>query len=102
MKTPTIHDIKFDVENSKENHYFFSRKTLKFFGQTMRDFHVKKSPTGRIFILATMYYDTNYSAGYTFREYIDHNLVTPRNDDGSEVKHGRYDLQEIYDFIRSH
>lgn len=100
MKTPTIYDIKY---RTLENQFhFFDRDTLKFFGQTMKDFRVKKSPTGRIFILATMYYDTNYAAGYTFREFVNNNLITPRNDDGTAIKCGCYDLDEIYDYIKSH
>lgn len=39
MKRLTIYDIKYRVENAP---YFFSRKTMKFFNQTLKDFKVYK------------------------------------------------------------
>lgn len=39
-KRLTIYDIKYRTLESSP--YFFDRKTLKFFGQTMRDFSVYK------------------------------------------------------------
>ena len=54
MKTPTISDIKY----------------MKFFGQTMRDFRVRKSPKGRIFIFAKGKHNT-----YSFRQYTPSNKV---------------------------
>ena len=48
----TIYDIKrLTAETSP---YFFVPKTLKFFGQTMRSFSVKKQPDGRYLITAPM------------------------------------------------
>ena len=100
-KKPTIYDIKYDVENSKENCYFFSYKTLKFFGQTMKSFSVRKSPSGRIFILAPSYWD-NHLMGYTFKEYKDHNLINPLFDDNTQIPKTKEYLQTILDYIQSH
>ena len=49
MKTPTIYDIKYQVQRTS---HYFERDTMRFFGQTLKDFHVKKSPQGNIFIYA--------------------------------------------------
>jgi hypothetical protein len=48
----TIYDIKRLTEST--NPYFFSRKTLSFFGQTMRSFSMSKQPDGKILISAPM------------------------------------------------
>jgi len=46
----TIYKIK---ELTKETApYFFDRKTMKFFGQTLKDFTVKKQKDGRYLITA--------------------------------------------------
>ena len=46
----TIYDIK--RLTSETSPYFFTSKTLKFFGQTMRSFSVKKQEDGRYLITA--------------------------------------------------
>lgn len=68
MKNPTIYDIS---NNTRKNQpYFFSNKTLKFFGQTMKSFKVYKNPSNRIFIYALMYAGKNGNlCGITLREY---------------------------------
>jgi len=48
----TIHDIKRLSEDKAP--YFFTRKTLQFFGQTMRSFSVMKQTDGRARISAPM------------------------------------------------
>ncbi|MEI7792800.1 MAG: hypothetical protein WCI57_04925 [Candidatus Berkelbacteria bacterium] len=53
MKTLTIYDIKRFSEDASP--YFFDRKTLKFFGQTMKDFKVYKQTDGRYLITAPMF-----------------------------------------------
>jgi hypothetical protein len=54
MKTLTIYDIKYLSENSAP--YFFTRKTLKFFGQTLKSFRVYKiKETGKYLIQVNMY-----------------------------------------------
>jgi hypothetical protein len=69
MKKPTISEIKSNTEINSP--YFFSRDTLKFFGQTMKSFKVYKDSNNRIFIYAKMYdRDRNYQ-GDSIREYID-------------------------------
>ena len=52
MTRLTIYDIKrLTLESSP---YFFTAKTLKFFGQTMRSFSVRKQADGRTKISAPM------------------------------------------------
>jgi hypothetical protein len=50
----TIYEIKKELEKNKNNHYFFSRKTMKFFGQTMKSFKVCPLKDGRFLITAPM------------------------------------------------
>jgi len=50
MKRLTIHDIKYRVQDTSP--YFFSRDTLRFFGQRMKDFRVYKQADGRYMIRA--------------------------------------------------
>jgi len=47
-----IYEIKNRTQETSP--YFFSSKTLKFFGQTMRSFKTKKQADGRIYIFAPM------------------------------------------------
>lgn len=61
----TIYDIK---EKTKETEpYFFSRDTMKFFHQTMRDFHVKKQTDGRYYVYAIMRDHSGRQVGLTQR-----------------------------------
>jgi hypothetical protein len=48
----TISEIKRKTELTAP--YYFSRKTMRFFGQTMRDFKVYKQEDGRYLITAPM------------------------------------------------
>ena len=48
----TIYQIK--QRTLQNSPYFFTRKTMQFFGQTMRSFSVKKQPDGRYLISAPM------------------------------------------------
>lgn len=52
QKSLTIYDIKYRTQETAP--YFFVPKTLKFFGQTMRSFSVKKQADGRYYISAPM------------------------------------------------
>ena len=45
----TIYEIKKRTEKSSP--YFFTRNTLKFFGQKMKDFHVKKTKKSNLFYI---------------------------------------------------
>ncbi len=51
-KKPTIYEIA--ELTSKTSPYFFSKKTLKFFGQRMSSFKVYKQDDGRYLITAPM------------------------------------------------
>lgn len=51
MKRITIYDIKYRLENEP---YFFTRNTMKFFHQTLKDFSVKKLGGGLYKISAPM------------------------------------------------
>lgn len=51
-KRLTIYDIKRLTQDTAP--YFFTTKTLKFFGQTMRSFSVSKQSDGRYLITAPM------------------------------------------------
>ncbi len=62
MKTPTISDVKYDTLATSP--YYFDRASMKFFGQTMRSFKVRKSPKGRFFLLGKSKH------GYSFRQYV--------------------------------
>lgn len=48
----TIQEIK--AATSKTSPYFFSKDTLRFFGQTLRSFKVSKQKDGRFLIKAPM------------------------------------------------
>ena len=61
-RKPTIYDIK-----RSDISHFFSRDSMKFFGQTLKDFKVKLV-AGRVFIYAPSRWSGKLM-GYTFREY---------------------------------
>jgi len=73
MKTPTIYDIK--RQTAETAPYFFNRQSMKFFNQTLKDFIVKQSPTGRIFIYAKSIISYNI-LHFTIREYADGKLLS--------------------------
>jgi len=54
MKSPTIYDIK--RLTAKTSPHYFDRKTMKAFGQTLRDFRVRKLDGGKFLISAPMKY----------------------------------------------
>lgn len=60
MRKPTIYEIK--RATAETSPYFFSRKTLKFFGQTMKSFKVTRCDDGRFLI-----YAPTKTGGYTRR-----------------------------------
>lgn len=51
----TISEVKYRTQEKQP--YFFDRKSMKFFGQTMRDFKVYKQSDGRFEITAPMRMD---------------------------------------------
>jgi hypothetical protein len=56
----TIYQIKNRLENAP---YFFDRKTLKFFNQTLKSFKVRKLENGNFYIFAP------HKNGFTEREF---------------------------------
>lgn len=48
----TIYEIKRRTQETAP--YFFSRNSMRFFGQTLKDFKVRKQPDGRYKITAPM------------------------------------------------
>lgn len=94
MKTPTIYDIKYTIEN--ESHYF-DRKSMRFFGQTLKDFKVIKSPQGNIFLYAPIYdsFTKKFTGGYSFREFKDNKLC-------HISLSGLLTLNTIMDYISTH
>lgn len=61
----TIYDIKRMSESNAP--YFFERKTLKFFNQTLKDFSVKKLNEERYYISAPMRDSRGHQVGVTKR-----------------------------------
>jgi hypothetical protein len=47
--------------------YFFTKETLRFFGQKMSSFSVKKQPDGRVKISAPMFDRSGRNVGQTIR-----------------------------------
>lgn len=89
----TISDVKSDTLATSP--HYFDRASMKFFGQTMRDFKVRKSPKGKFFILA------KGKNGYSFRQYVP----------GKRMGHGELrvvrgviapTLPQIESYIRNH
>ncbi len=78
-RKPTVSEIK--QATLRKSPYFFSRDTLKFFGQTMGSFKVAQSPRGNIYIYAKGY-DTDRGVrrfmGYSFRQFKDGDLKSIR------------------------
>ena len=56
MKTPTIYEIKELVVNSP---FLFSRKSMKTFNQTLKDFHVNKTLCEYVFYLYAPSFNNN-------------------------------------------
>ena len=91
---PAIQEIK--TYTGSESPYFFSRDTMRFFGQTMKSFKVILSPDReRCFIYAPIRdrWESRFM-GYTFREYKNYNLIPVRDFHGDTEK-------EILEYIES-
>lgn len=73
-KKPTIYDIKFATEAKAP--FYFARKTMRGFGQTMKSFSVIVSPKGNIFIAAPSYMgrDGKRIIGYSVRQFTGDDL----------------------------
>ena len=61
----TIYEIKRRTEETSP--YFFTRDTLKFFNQTLKQFSVNKSECGRYFITCPMTDNNGRNVGRTER-----------------------------------
>ena len=61
----TIYDIK--TRTQEKQPYFFTRETMRFFHQTMRDFKIKKQPDGKYLISAPMKDNNGKVMGITKR-----------------------------------
>lgn len=87
MKKPTIYDIKaMTLENAP---FYFTRDTLKYFGQTMKSFTVAQSPKGNVYIYAPIYTnsrDQRRFMGYSFRQVINNDLKILDCDDSLMTK----------------
>ena len=92
MKAPTIYDIKEKVRETQP--YFFTCKSMKFFGQTLKDFRVRVSPRGNTYIYAPSYWD-NRLMGYTFRQVVDNDLVNVHLEDSKSK-------DAILEYIKGH
>ena len=69
MKLPTIYDIKRDTY--AHSPFYFATDTMSFFGQTLRDFKVTRSPQGKIYIIAVATSWTGTPGRFvSVREYI--------------------------------
>lgn len=90
MKKPTISEIKSAI--SETSPFYFDRKTMKGFGQTMKSFSVVKSPNNNIYIYAPSY-DDDRLMGYSFRLFTGTDLKLPPNRPNSTK------LSEILDYI---
>lgn len=70
MKKPTIYEIKAALSQSEDENHFFDRKTLKFFGQTMKSFRVTKTDRPGVFRLSAPIIDAQgRKMGETVRFY---------------------------------
>lgn len=93
MKTPTISEIKLATE--EKSPYFFTRKSMKFFGQVMRDFRVKQTSKGNIYIYAPTYTGKGGSFfGYTIRQFTGNDLKLV-----SDCPKGKHDLDRMLEWF---
>ena len=65
IKTMTIYDIKRMSEDKAP--YFFERKSMRFFNQTLKDFSVKKLNEEKYYISAPMRDSRGHQMGVTKR-----------------------------------
>jgi hypothetical protein len=85
-----ISDISFATRESSP--YFFSRETLRFFGQRMSSFRVWKGKSGAFYVAAPSYWNDNGQSrmmGVTFRKFTGTDLVnvdTPKFQDMEDAK----------------
>jgi len=104
MAKPTITEIK--LKTKEICPYYFSRETMKHFGQKMRDFSVRRSPRGDIYIVAPIYDDRGCRRtpmGFTFRRFTGDDLVVVRDDNGELLDTSSNGArQRIEDYLKNH
>ena len=71
----TIYEIKRRTE--KTSPYFFSKNTMKFFGQTLKSFKIYKEKDSRFKIVAPSYWDSKFM-GNTIRFFNPINNILER------------------------
>ena len=83
--------------------HFFSRGTLRFFGQTVRSFKVR-TVSGRRFIYAPSYSDasgcSDDSMYYTVREFADGNLHIVRDNDNQVTFRTLQDVMGYFEELK--
>ena len=72
MRKPSINQIEQAIKGKLP--YYFSRDTLKFFGQKKSSFKVWKNKSGTIYIYAPMYDNLGSFMGYTLAEFTGNDL----------------------------
>lgn len=75
MKTHTIYDIKYMTSGKLP--YFFDRKSMKFFNQKMKDFHVNKTKHDDIFYIwafSRLQHGTHMTERYFYKDNLYHTL----------------------------
>jgi len=83
-KNLTIYDIK--RLTSETNPYFFTRETMKFFNQTLKDFSVYKLKNGNYKIVCASHFNKKFM-GYTTRIFnIKTNELDLIEEDQEEIK----------------
>ena len=85
----TINDIERAV--AQNSPYFFSKDTLRFFGQSKGSFKIAKAPSGKIFIYAPSFWKDFSSGvkrlmGYILREFTGDDLRNPEGISGTDFK----------------
>jgi hypothetical protein len=79
-----IYEIKERVEKyDMDNQYFFTPDTMKYFGQTLKSFSVKKQEDGRFLVSALMHNRSGEYMGDTIRYFdLDTNKLYFEEDEG--------------------
>ena len=94
-KKPTLSDIKRTTK--REMPYFFDKKSMKHFGQTMKSFKIHRSPSGRCYLYADTYSldhrtGKNEFMGVMVNEYIEKGM-------NSDLRHkfikGKFDVKKL-------
>jgi hypothetical protein len=66
VKTPTPSEIKYAVQNSPHESHFFDRKTMQFFGDTVRNFGTFTDKQGRVILYRKRPVKHRLTGGWVF------------------------------------